>query len=185
MDEESAVGPRSVFVFDCYYGEWLPSAAFAFDAGARNHAFLYLPCYYDKPEVTINPAAGGDAPPRGLAVLSAEPGKRDIAGFWCRGVAGWRNADQMGIQLWQRRQLPGEPASRHFLGPETKSDSTPNPRTAVLLGQSLYEGHVTIELRLGTGTRKLGFAVVPRPPERDGIAEAFKAVVRVRGRAEQ
>ncbi|MGB2820378.1 MAG: hypothetical protein WBF17_05320 [Phycisphaerae bacterium] len=211
LDEESTLGPRNLYVFDCYYGDWQPSAGFAVSRNGRNHAFLYLPCYYDKAEVTINPAApqtkagggareaqverrhgevvvmstepvarapGPDDQPGAVAVLSADPGKRDTAGVFCRDMAGWKNGDRMGIQLWQRRQLPGDPASRHFLGPETKSDSTPNPRTAGLLGRSLYEGHVTIELSLGVGSRRLGFAVTARPAEKNDIPEAFKEIMR-------
>ena len=179
MDETSDLGPRNLYVFDCYYGNWLPAAGFALDLGARHHAFLYLPCHYDKAEVTIRPAQLTRSPaaataPAGLAVLSAEPAKRDVVGFLCRDLAGWRNADRMGLQLWQRRQLPGDPGSRHFLGPETKSDSTPNPRTAAMLGTSLYEGHVTIELSLGVGTRRLGFAAAPKGKTRATLPEPFR-----------
>jgi len=176
MEEESDLGPRNVYVFDCYYGHWLPSAGFAVDAAAQKHAFLYLPCYYDKPEVTINPAARGTSAPAGVAVLSAAFHKRDVAGFFARDMAGWKGGDTMGIQLWQRRQLPEDPSSRHFLGPETKSDSTPNPRTANLLGRSLYEGHVTIELNLGIGTRKVAFIVADRGAARDSIPAAFMKI---------
>ena len=205
MDEASALGPRNLYVFDCYYGGWLPAAGFALNRSATRHAFLYLPCYYDKAEVTIRPrelsmqpragmpaptataanarlldaaAKAADARPAAVAVLSAEPAKRDIAGFFCRSVDEWSSADRMGIQLWQRRQHPGEPASRHFLGPETKSDSTPNPRTAAMLGKSLYEGHVTIEMSLGIGTRKLGFAAAAKPPDKKAIPQAFQKIVR-------
>ena len=69
---------------------------------------------------------------------------------------------------------PGEPASRHFIAPETKSDSTPNPRTAGLMGTSLYEGHVTIELGLGRGTRQLVFVVAPKGPDKSTIADPIK-----------
>jgi len=201
LAETSDLGPRNLYVFDCYYGGWLPAAGFALNLRGDRHAFLYLPCYYDKPEVTIRPAGltmqpkpGMPPPvatkdnaallaavakqvqqrPAAVAVTSGEAAKRDVAGFWCRDVASWRNADRMGIQLWQRRQLPGDPASRHFLGPETKSDSTPNPRTAALLGQSLYEGHVTIELSLGRGTRRLGFAAAAKGKTRKDLPEPFK-----------
>ena len=189
LDEDSDLGPRNLYVFDCYYGGWLPAAGFAVNLAGTNHAFLYLPCYYDKPEVTINPGAPQpeaeeDQPkvkpedrPGAAAVLSADPAKKDIAGFFCRDVAGWRNGDRMGIQLWQRRQLPSQPGSRHFLGPETKSDSTPNPRTADMLGKSLYEGHVTIEMNLGIGTRKLGFAAWAKPAEKKAIPDALKKLV--------
>ena len=84
----------------------------------------------------------------------------------------------MGIQLWQRRQRPGDPASRHFLGPETKSDATPNPRTAGMLGTSLYEGHVTIELNLGRGSRKLGFAAVAKGTPKEQLPAPFMRCVR-------
>jgi hypothetical protein len=178
MEEHSNLGPRNLFVFDCFYGQWLPASAFALDLSGRNHAFLYLPCFYDKPEVTINPAADtSDAKAGAVAVLSADPAKTDIAGFWVRDPGGWRNGDTMGIQLWQRRQLPGDPSSRHFQAPETKSDSTPNPRTADLLGQSLYEGHVTIEFSLGAGTRKLGFAATRKADTRETLPDQFKKIV--------
>jgi len=178
MEETSELGPRNVFVFDCYYG-WLPSAGLALNRTGTRHAFLYLPCYYDKAEVTINPVgtARSQDQPGAVAVVSRDPSKKDVSGFWCRDVANWRNSDRMGIQLWQRRQLPGDPSSRHYLGPETKCDSTPNPRTAPLLGRSLYEGHVTIELNLGNGTRKLGFAVATKGPKKETIPEAFKKLV--------
>lgn len=179
LEEESDLGPRNLYVFDGYYGDWLPSAGFAVDTGAVHHAFLYLPCHYDQPEVTIRPAElGKGALPAGVAVLSPDAGKDDVAGFWCCDVESWTNADRMGITLWQRRQRPGEPGSRHFLGPETKSDSTPNPRTAGLIGQSLYEGHVTIEFALGTGTRRLGFAVTGKGHTRQAVPEALKAMMR-------
>ena len=191
LDEQSTLGPRNLYVLDCFYGGWMPAAGFAVNLTGERHGFLYLPCYYDRAEVTINPAAAlpkpsdpskpapkADDRPGAVSVLSAEPARKDIAGFFCRKVKGWRNGDRMGIQLWQRRQLPGDPASRHFLGPETKSDSTPNPRTAGLLGKSLYEGHVTIELSLGVGARRLGFAATAKPAKKELIPEAFKKIVR-------
>jgi len=209
LDERSDLGPRNLYVFDCAYGGWQPGAGFAVNRTGERHAFVYLPCYYDKAEVTINPGAAGMAAPAraakvaethgavdvgggsagaaarrpedrpgAAAVVSAEPAQKDIAGFFCRDLAAWENADRMGVQLWQRRQLPGEPASRHFLGPETKSDSTPNPRTAGMLGKSLYEGHVTIELSLGVGTRKLGFAALAKPARKADLPEGFKQVMR-------
>jgi hypothetical protein len=184
LDETADLGPRNLYVFDCYYGPWLPKAGVALDLKAEDHAFLYLPCYYDKPEVTVNPAAGlaaGARPentPGGVAVLSADPATRDVAAFWCRQPDQWKAGDTMGFQLWQHRQLPGDPSSRHFLGPETKSDSTPNPRTASLLGPSLYEGHITIEFNLGTGTRRLGFAAVPKGDSRQTLADPLKTIVR-------
>jgi hypothetical protein len=84
----------------------------------------------------------------------------------------------MAMGLWQHRQLPGDPGSRQFLGPETKSDSTPNPRTASLLGTSLYEGHVTLEFSLGNGKRTMGFTVYPRPQNREEIPAPLKALVK-------
>jgi hypothetical protein len=178
LDESSQLGPRNLYVFDAYYGQWEPTSGFAVDWAGKNHAFLFLPCYYDKPEVTVNPsAADASAKPGGAAILSADPGKKDVAGFWCRAPSSWTGADTMGFQLWQRRQLPGDLASRHFLGPDTKSDSTPNPRTAPLLGKSLYEGHVTIEFSLGVGTRKLGFAVTGKGESKETIPVAFKKLV--------
>lgn len=188
IDETCDLGPRNRFVFDCYDG-WQPSAGFAVDLEAKDHAFLTLPCHYDKAEVTVSPVAqsraaeGDEAPkrsdlPGGVAVTSPEPDANDVAGFFCRQVDAWEGGDTMGFALWQHRQLPGDPASRHFLGPETKSDSTPNPRTAPMLGPSLYEGHVTVELSLGRGKRRLGFAVTTKGETQADIPEAFKKAVR-------
>ncbi len=190
MDEAADLGPRNLFVFDAYYG-WLPAAGFATNVAGTHHNFLYLPCYYDKPEVDVNPVAQARAEerkeeertkpedlPGGVAVTSADPATQDVAGFWCRAVDSWQGGDTMGFALWQHRQLPGDPSSRHFLGPETKSDSTPNPRTAGMLGPSLYEGHVTIEFALGTGTRKLGFAATTKGPAKPNLPNAFEKTVR-------
>ncbi len=188
LTETSDLGPRNRWVFDCHY-DWQPAAGFAVDPHGRHHAFLYLPCYYDRPEVTVNPVAqsrpapGEDVPPTkhppgGVAVTCADPAATDVAGFWVRDLASWTGGQTMGFQLWQRRQTPGDPSSRHFLGPETKSDSTPNPRTAPMLGRSLYEGHVTIEFDLGVGTRKLGFAVTGKGETKGAVPEAFKRAVR-------
>jgi hypothetical protein len=219
MEETSDLGPRNLYVFDAF-PNWQPTSGFATGLNGMTHAFRYLPCFYDKPEATINPLAdrakrlneqgsnGGEGQwtyrdegsqgdddrdtsnsgyallrvwqnmeiPGGVAVVSADEDSRDVAGFWCRDVDSWKQGDAMGFQLWQRRQLPGEPASRHFLGPETKSDSTPNPRTAGMLGKSLYEGHVTIELNLGVGSRELGFAAAAKG-EGDKLAGPFKKLV--------
>lgn len=171
LDETADLGPRNLFVFDCFYDRWLPASGFVLDRDIKHHAFFYLPCYYDKPEATINPASSRAG---AIAVLSDEPSKSDIGGFVAMAMDQWKNSDTMGIQLWQRRQLPGNPSSRHFLGPETKSDSTPNPRTAPLMGRSLYEGHVTIELSLGTGTRRLAFVVSKKGDSRDTLIDGFK-----------
>lgn len=181
MDEESTLGPRNFFVFDAYYG-WEPSSAFVIDPAGRNHAFLYLPCHYDKNEAMVTPSTN-TAPALGaIAILHPDTAKRDVAAFFARSPSEWRNADRMAFALWQHRQLPGDPASRHFLGPETKSDSTPNPRTAPLLGRSLYEGHVTVEFSLGTGRRATGFMVYQKPVERDSIPGALRQAVRDAGR---
>lgn len=184
LTETSTLGPRNVWVFDCYYGgddgasnAWMPGAGLALDATGKKHMSLVLPCFYDKPEVTINPAAkeeGAEKAAYGVAVVSAEAEKKDMAAFWVVDVGAWKNADAMGIQLWQHRQLPGDPSSRHFLGPETKSDSTPNPRTAALLGQSLYEPHVTVELQLGVGTRKIAFSAPGKGDTKETLAEKVK-----------
>jgi hypothetical protein len=185
MDETCDLGPRNLFVFDCYYN-WQPTSAFVTNLPGTTHAFLYLPCYYDKPEATINPAADlrkrqadRKSIPGGVAVLHPSADSRDVVALWCRSAAldKWENGRSMGLQLWQRRQLPGDPGSRHFLGPETKSDSTPNPRTADMLGKSLYEGHVTIELNLGEGSRRLGFAVVEKGSPKDKLPQPVKKIV--------
>ena len=46
-----------------------------------------------------------------------------------------------------------------------------------MLGKSLYEGHVTIELHLGKGTRKLGFTVSSKAGSKDKLIDSFKARV--------
>ncbi len=188
LDETSTLGPRNVFVFDCYYN-WQPSAGFVTNLGGTRHAFVTLPCHYDRPEGTLNPAARGrpgpdgaaparESLPGGLAVVHPAPAARDIAGLWCRTPDTWQNGEAMPVELWQRRQRPGRPGTRHVLGPETKSDSTPNPRTAEMVGPSLYEGHVTLELHLGAGTRRLGFAVTAKPEAKADLAKPFEAVQR-------
>jgi hypothetical protein len=169
MEETADLGPRNLFIFDCYYGDWLPSSGFVLSGDLTQHAFLYLPCFYDKPEATLTNG--------GVAVVSADAGKGDVAGFWSRDTGHWQGADTMSFQIWQRRQLPGDPASRHFLGPETKSDSTPNPRTAPLLGRSLYEGHVTLEFAIGTGTRKLAFGVAGKGATKERLPDPFQKLV--------
>ncbi len=177
LDEECALGPRNLYVFDAYYG-WQPSGGFVVDASGERHAFLYLPCHYDKVEATVTPSTNVSPPLAAAAVFNPDPMTRDIAAFFVRTPKAWANADRMSFSIWQRRQLPGDPASRHFLGPETKSDSTPNPRTAALLGPSLYEGHVAIEFSLGIGKRAMGFAVYPKPPSREEIPAPLKALVK-------
>ncbi len=177
IEEESALGPRNLYVFDFFY-RWQPAAAVVSDFAGDDHAFLYMPCYYDKPEVTIHATVeDASAAPGAVAVIGPEPSQRDVAGFWMRDIDAWQGAASMSAQLWQRRQLPGDPASRHFIGPESKSDSTPNPATAQMIGDSLYEGHITFEMALGQGTRKMAFTVVERPEQRDELAEPFKRMI--------
>jgi len=195
LEEQSSLGPRNLFVFDCFYSEaagqpWAPSAGIAFSANARTVGSLYLPCFYDKPEVTVNPGVAAPpttemegqppVPPIGVAVFASASGSKDLIGFWAVDPAQWKHADAMGFQLWQHRQRAGDPSSRSFLGPDTKSDSTPNARTASLMGTSLYEGHVTIEFNLGVGTRKLAFAAPGKGPNQEHLAgplvEAVRAV---------
>ena len=175
LEEQCHLGPRNLWVFDCFYGDWLPTAGFALDRNGRNPNFLYLPCFYDKPDVTVRPA--DEKSPGGIGVVSNDPAKKDIAAFWGTQFPRWQNADTLGLQLWQHRQLPGDPSSRHFLGPETKSDSTPNPRTAALLRRSLYEGHVTVELSLGTGTRWLAFGVAGKGATRTGMLDDLQKIL--------
>jgi hypothetical protein len=177
LDEECSLGPRNVYVFDAYYG-WLPSSAFVLDAIGERHAFLYLPCHYDKVEATVTPSTNILPSLSAVAVLHPDATNRDIAAFYVRSPSAWTNPDRMAMGLWQHRQLPGDPGSRQFLGPETKSDSTPNPRTASLLGTSLYEGHVTLEFSLGNGKRTMGFTVYPRPQNREEIPAPLKALVK-------
>ncbi|MFP4354932.1 MAG: hypothetical protein ACLFUJ_07375 [Phycisphaerae bacterium] len=188
IEETSNLGPRNVYVFDAYYN-WQPAAGFVTNLPGRTASFVYLPCYYDKPEATLNPATdrkktdedekclSDEQIPGAVAVTAANPESKDVVGFFCRDVDSWDNGSSMGIQLWQRRQRPSQPASRHFLGPETKSDSTPNPRTAGMLGQSQYEGHVTIELNLGQGSRKLGLVVCPKGQPKAQLAKPFQSAV--------
>ncbi len=180
--EKSTLGPRDRWVFDCYYA-WQPTAAFAVDASAAHHAFRYLPCHFDRPEASIlHRALAGPEPdpkaPVGVAVLSADPQAAAVLGLWARELDAWEDGDRLPVQLWQRRQLGGDPASRHFLGPETKSDGTPNPATAEMIGTSRYEGHVTIECAIGAGSRRLGLAVFARPEERAELPAAFGRFVR-------
>lgn len=168
LDERSELGPRDVWVFDTLAGGWAPRSAFAFDVASGHRQALVLPGHYDKQEVVVNPvaaraaedAAGGLV--TGVVVLSGEADQRDAAAFWCDAVETWEDGDRMGFALWQRRQRGGDASSRHFQAPETKTDSTPNPRTAGLLGPSLYEGRATLEFNLGKGSRRLGFAVFAR-----------------------
>jgi hypothetical protein len=176
MEEDCSLGPRNLYVFDAYYG-WQPSSAFVLDGTGERHAFLYLPCHYDRVEATVTPATNVSPSLSAAAILHPEPAIRDIAASFVRSATDWKNPDRMAAGLWQRRQLPGDPGSRHFLGPETKSDSTPNPRTAALLGTSLYEGHVTMEFNLGNGKRTMGFVVYPKPPVRDEIPAALKKII--------
>lgn len=176
IDEDCALGPRNAYVFDAYYN-WEPSSAFVTDPAGEKHAFLYLPCHYDKVEASITPSTNTTPGLGAVAVVHPDSSKRDVAAFFVRAPATWRDPDRMAVSLWQHRQLPGDPASRHFLGPETKSDSTPNPRTAALLGKSLYEGHVTVEHSLGAGKRSLGFTVYAKPAERDALPNPLRQIM--------
>lgn len=173
IDETSTLGAADRWVLDASVG-WQPTSGAVADARAKTVRHVVLPCFYDKAEAIVKPAlvAGTlpatDQPPQpaGLAVYRA--GERRVLAAWAREVAAWQGAANLGFALWQHRQLPGRPDSRHPLGPETKSDATPNPRTASLLGPSLYEGHVTLEFALGTGSRRLALALVEA-----GAGEAF------------
>ncbi len=183
LEETSDLGPRNLFVFDTTEN-WRAPAGLTVDGEADHHAFLTLPCYYDKPEVTIRPVRLAESPgdqPALLGVLHPDPRHRDVLAVWMEQPAAWTGAATMGAQLWQRRQHPGDPSSRHFLGPETKSDSTPNPRTAELLGTSLYEGRVTFEFSLGRGTRTIVFGVFSRPEDLEELPDQIKARMREEG----
>ena len=177
LEETSSLGPLSTFVFDAYYN-WQPTSGFTTDLTATKQNFLYLPCHYDKPEVTVQQPLLIKEETKATAAASigvAGPRKQPIvAGFWTRDLSSWKNGDRMNLQLWQRRQVGGDPASRHVLGPETKSDGTPNPHTAKMIGNSLYEGHVTMELALGKGSRKLGFTFYPAPGAAIDLPKTFK-----------
>jgi hypothetical protein len=183
MTETSTLGPRNLFVFDAAYA-WQPQAGFVVDAAGAHHNFFYLPCHYDKVEAGLRYADltgdGRATAPAGVALVSTLAGQAApmVAGLWCRDLAAWENGGAMGIQLWQRRQLPGDPASRHFLGPETKSDGTPNPHTAALIGTSRYEGHVTIESAIGKGSRRTAWTCYALPAETAAIPTPFAAAVK-------
>ncbi len=172
IDEIAQLGPRDAWVFDAFY-DWQPGAGIALARGAATANFLTLPCHYDRVEAAILAHQPGPQIPTGLAVLSAAEDRREILAVWAREAATWRNPGQLGIELWQRRQRGNDVRSRHVLGPDVKSDGTPNPRTAGLIGTSLYEGHVTLEFLLGVGERHLALAVVNRPDQRDGIIPAL------------
>jgi hypothetical protein len=188
MHERSSLGPRNCWVFDSVYG-WEASAALVSPLDGSAFTVRYMPGHYDRPELTLRPArllaesmateADPEARPQpgAFALLAASPAEADMFAMTMRDLEAWQGADQMGIQVWQRRQLPGNPASRHFQAPETKSDSTPNPRTAALLGTSPWEAHNTIELALGRGERHLTVTVLPRPPELENLARPFLTFV--------
>lgn len=175
LEETSALGNRDVYVFDCFY-DWQPTAGLVLGANG-NHAGLYLPCHYDRPEAAIEQfgLAGREAQPMGLAVFN--PQARDVLALW--GIQGeaWQQADRMGIRLWQRRQIGNDYASRHVLGPETKSDGTPNPHTAKMIGTSRYEGHVTLELALGRGKRLSAWTMLTRPADLQTLPTLWKEAV--------
>lgn len=173
IEEESGLGVRDLFVFDCYY-HWQPTAAAALGADPARQNYLYLPCHYDRAEATISIGRllASEPDPKavaGLAVLSPRADATSVLLLQVDQPASWNNGDRMGVQLWQRRQRANDPASRHFLGPETKSDGTPNPHTAAMIGRSSWEGHVTIEARLGTGSRRLVLALAERPDRLDQL----------------
>ncbi len=176
IDEVADLGPRDAWVFDAFY-DWQPTAGIALSRGAATANFLTLPCHYDRAEATILAHQPGPQIPAGLAVLGAAEDRREILAVWAREAASWKNPGQLGVELWQRRQRGNDVRSRHVLGPDVKSDGTPNPRTAALIGTSLYEGHVTLEFLLGTGERHLALAVLQRPTERSGIVPALAKVM--------
>ncbi len=150
LAEQSDLGPRNRWVFDATYG-WDAGCACVCSAGGKTAAFLTLPCHYDRPEIHLRQSAvlaaaadqGPEAavPPAGVAVFAHDPAARDIAGFWTREPAQWQHGERMGFTLYQHRQRPGDLASRHFLGPETKSDGVPNPRAVQMMGTAAFEGH--------------------------------------------
>lgn len=189
MHERVQTRTPTSWVFDGYYN-WLPTAGFVVDQEAADQAFIYMPCHYDKAEAHIlhdrlmtataeedGPVNVGKDAIAGLAVAGAASSNVDgdvtVAGFFARMPDAWVDGGRLGVALWQRRQLPAHPASRHFLGPETKSDGTPNPYAAEMIGTSAYEGHVTIEFALDGGERHLGFTMYRHEGSRATLVDAF------------
>ena len=172
IDEVANMGPRDAWVFDTFYN-WNAEAGIALAPKGAFANFLYVPCHFDRVEATILAHTPGPQTPAGLAVLADSTQRREMIALWAREVPQWKNPEQLPVQLWQRRQRGNDVRSRHFVGPDTKSDGTPNPRTAALLGTSLYEGHVTLECLLGQGERRLALAILPQPDDRAAIVPAI------------
>lgn len=166
IDEQSTLGPRDRWVFDAAPG-WSPAAGAIFTGAARCR-FLTLPCHYDRMEGLIlpNAASSGFA---GLAVIGID--RREMLLFTVD------PGDGPGVELWQHRQLGAETGSRHTLGPDTKSDGVNDPRTADLIGPSLWSGHVTVEFRLMSGKRTSWLAIAVKPAERAELPAAIAQAV--------
>lgn len=167
IDEQSTLGPRDRWVFDAAPG-WSPAAGAIFTAAAAKCRFLTLPCHYDRMEGLVLPsgAAAGFA---GLAVIGVDRPEMLLFSV--------DPGDGPGVELWQHRQLGAETGSRQSLGPDTKSDGVNDPRTADLVGPSLWSGHVTVEFRLMSGKRTSWLSIAAKPAERADLPAAIAQAV--------
>lgn len=176
LHESADLGPRDLWVFDSYY-HWQPTAGLALSLCGRHHNALYLPAYYDQSPVSVAPLADGpDSQAGGLALRHGDHQHRDVLVIRAQEAASWRNPAGMSVALWQRRQRPNDPSTRHFQAPETKADGSPNPHSVAMVGQSLYEGHNTVEFRLFDGHRRLLFAVVDGGQRFEQVIPALHAL---------
>lgn len=160
-------GQRALWVFDAY-AQWQPTSAYLTNRDGSHFQFRYLPCHYDQLDATVQgtKAAQDLTVAAGFTLLSANaPTQLTISGD---SFEEWGDAR---MELWQRRQLANDPAGRHVQAPETKSDGTPNPSTATMIGQSSYEGHVTVEFP-AAAMRTTVWLVHPVPQVRDAIPAA-------------
>lgn len=171
LTEDAAMGLRDLWVFDTYY-DWQPTAGLVQDWSGVV-AGLYLPCHYDQPAVALDTKTKLSGP-KGLGIFSPREKDRDL--LLVGSVPINLRQDLGSIQIWQRRQLAGDPASRHFLGSDTKSDGTPNPHTARMLGVSPYEGHVTLEFQLGKGFRHIAFQLIDRGTDLATLPQKLKDI---------
>ena len=176
LHETADLGPRDVWVFDSFY-HWQPTAGLALSLCGQHHNALYLPAYYDQSPVKLAPQADGPASQvGGLALRHGDPQQRDLLVVRAQEPGQWRNPGGMAVELWQRRQRPNDPGTRHFQAPETKADGSPNPHSVAMIGQSLYEGHNTIELRLFNGHRRLRWAMIDGAQTPEVLSAALQAL---------